>query len=76
MPRFISLPYLANRVIEGQENLADAHEASKPGNHKEVIEELDRQSSKDEKRKEDTVITTGVGQHQMWAAQHYGWFLM
>ncbi|OCK76666.1 acetolactate synthase mitochondrial precursor [Lepidopterella palustris CBS 459.81] len=23
--------------------------------------------------KEETVITTGVGQHQMWAAQHYRW---
>ncbi|KAF2178816.1 acetolactate synthase [Zopfia rhizophila CBS 207.26] len=23
--------------------------------------------------KKDTVITTGVGQHQMWAAQHYRW---
>lgn len=23
--------------------------------------------------KQDTVITTGVGQHQMWAAQHYRW---
>lgn len=24
-------------------------------------------------RKDETVITTGVGQHQMWAAQHYRW---
>jgi acetolactate synthase-1/2/3 large subunit len=23
--------------------------------------------------KQETVITTGVGQHQMWAAQHYRW---
>ncbi|KAF2021536.1 acetolactate synthase [Aaosphaeria arxii CBS 175.79] len=23
--------------------------------------------------KDETVITTGVGQHQMWAAQHYRW---
>ncbi len=24
-------------------------------------------------RKQETVITTGVGQHQMWAAQHFRW---
>lgn len=36
----------------------------------EVIEELDRQVAH---RKEDVIITTGVGQHQMWAAQHYRW---
>ncbi|KAJ8521872.1 hypothetical protein ONZ45_g1509 [Pleurotus djamor] len=34
-----------------------------------VIEELDRQSS----AIEDVVITTGVGNHQMWAAQHFTW---
>ncbi|KAI9461532.1 acetolactate synthase [Russula earlei] len=36
----------------------------------EVIEELDRQV---EPYKENVVITTGVGQHQMWAAQHFRW---
>lgn len=36
----------------------------------EVIEELDRQTAH---RKEDVIVTTGVGQHQMWAAQHYRW---
>ncbi|KAF8843658.1 acetolactate synthase [Paxillus ammoniavirescens] len=36
----------------------------------EVIEELDRQTAH---RKEDIVVTTGVGQHQMWAAQHFRW---
>ena len=24
-------------------------------------------------RKNETIIATGVGQHQMWAAQHYRW---
>ncbi|TFY63156.1 hypothetical protein EVJ58_g3405 [Rhodofomes roseus] len=45
----------------------------KPGSMvkpQEVIEELDRQTAD---RKEDVIITTGVGQHQMWAAQHYRW---
>ena len=35
-----------------------------------VIEELSRQT---ENMKEKTIITTGVGQHQMWAAQHFRW---
>lgn len=36
----------------------------------EVIEELDRQTAH---QKENVIITTGVGQHQMWAAQHFRW---
>lgn len=36
----------------------------------EVVEELDRQTAAN---KENVVITTGVGQHQMWAAQHFRW---
>ncbi|TFY78386.1 hypothetical protein EWM64_g5626 [Hericium alpestre] len=36
----------------------------------EIIEELERQT-KD--IKEDVIISTGVGQHQMWAAQHFRW---
>ena len=36
----------------------------------EVIEELDKQTAH---KKEDVVVTTGVGQHQMWAAQHFRW---
>lgn len=37
----------------------------------EVIEELDRQA--EVIGKENVIITTGVGQHQMWACQHYRW---
>jgi len=36
----------------------------------EVVEELDLQTRD---RKEDIIIATGVGQHQMWAAQHFRW---
>lgn len=36
----------------------------------EVIEELDRQTANN---KENVIISTGVGQHQMWAAQHFRW---
>ncbi|KAJ7134265.1 thiamine diphosphate-binding protein [Mycena epipterygia] len=36
----------------------------------EVVEALDEQCKG---RKDDVIISTGVGQHQMWAAQHYRW---
>ncbi|MCJ1318765.1 Acetolactate synthase, mitochondrial [Xylographa vitiligo] len=35
-----------------------------------VIEKLSKMT---ENMKERTIITTGVGQHQMWAAQHFRW---
>ena len=35
-----------------------------------VIEKLSKMT---ENMKDRTVITTGVGQHQMWAAQHFRW---
>jgi acetolactate synthase-1/2/3 large subunit len=35
-----------------------------------LIEELSNLTAN---RKEDTIIATGVGQHQMWAAQHFRW---
>ncbi|PFH48350.1 hypothetical protein AMATHDRAFT_150077 [Amanita thiersii Skay4041] len=46
---------------------------SKPGDRmkpQEVIEEMDRLLTD---RKKDVVVSTGVGQHQMWAAQHFRW---
>ncbi|KAJ7592356.1 thiamine diphosphate-binding protein [Mycena floridula] len=48
-------------------------EPSKPGARikpQEVVVELDKQTAH---RKEEVIVTTGVGQHQMWAAQHYRW---
>lgn len=35
-----------------------------------LIEELSNLTAA---RKEDTIIATGVGQHQMWTAQHFRW---
>lgn len=35
-----------------------------------VIEEISNQTAD---FKKDVIITTGVGQHQMWAAQHFRW---
>ena len=34
---------------------------------------IERLSKMTEHMKEKTIITTGVGQHQMWAAQHFRW---
>lgn len=45
-------------------------EPGKPLKPQEVIEELNRQL---EGKKDDVIIATGVGQHQMWAAQYYRW---
>ncbi|KAI8458684.1 DHS-like NAD/FAD-binding domain-containing protein [Phakopsora pachyrhizi] len=39
----------------------------------EVIEALDNWSKAEKGRKGNLIISTGVGQHQMWAAQHYRW---
>jgi acetolactate synthase-1/2/3 large subunit len=50
------------------------YDKSVPGKEKmkpqEVIEELDAQTRH---KKDDVIISTGVGQHQMWAAQHFRW---
>lgn len=44
--------------------------AGDPMKPQEIVEELDRQVAN---QKENVIITTGVGQHQMWAAQHFRW---
>ena len=44
--------------------------SGQPIKPQEVIEELDR-ATRDIKK--NVIITTGVGQHQMWAAQHFRW---
>lgn len=52
------------------------YEPSAPGElmkPQEVIEALDQWAKAKAGRKENLIISTGVGQHQMWAAQHYRW---
>lgn len=48
----------------------DKSAPGKPMKPQEVIEEMDRMLSA---KKSDVVVSTGVGQHQMWAAQHFRW---
>jgi acetolactate synthase-1/2/3 large subunit len=48
----------------------DASKEGEPMKPQEVIEEMDKQT---QQHKDKVIITTGVGQHQMWAAQHFRW---
>ncbi|KAH9952022.1 acetolactate synthase [Amylocystis lapponica] len=60
-------------IKEWKTNFPFTYLKSAPGEMikpQEVVEELNLQTAH---RKEDVVITTGVGQHQMWAAQYYRW---
>ncbi|KAI0345110.1 acetolactate synthase [Trametopsis cervina] len=60
-------------IKEWKEKFPFTYVKSEPGalmKPQQVIEELDRQTAD---KKEDVIVTTGVGQHQMWAAQHYRW---
>ncbi|KAL7413796.1 thiamine diphosphate-binding protein [Mrakia frigida] len=62
------------KVKEWKEKYPFVYVPSKKGERmkpQEVVEELDRQA--EAIGKENVIITTGVGQHQMWACQHYRW---
>jgi len=63
----------ANTIKSWKQKYPFSYKKSEPGKPlkpQEVIEELNRQL---EGKKDDVVIATGVGQHQMWAAQYYRW---
>jgi len=62
-----------NTVVNWKKKYPFTYKKSEPGKPmkpQEVIEELNRQL-KD--KKDDVIISTGVGQHQMWAAQYFRW---
>jgi len=45
-------------------------EKAAPGERPKPQEVLDKLTKE---RKDEVIISTGVGQHQMWAAQHFRW---
>ncbi|CED83959.1 acetolactate synthase [Phaffia rhodozyma] len=62
------------QIKEWKNKYPFVYEPSKDGakmKPQEVIEELDRVA--EEMGKENVIVSTGVGQHQMWACQHYRW---
>jgi len=73
--KYSERPFWFKDINEWKEKYPFIYEKSNPEKGEkmkpqEVIEELDRQAAP---YKEDVIITTGVGQHQMWAAQHFRW---
>ncbi|KAI9830394.1 MAG: Acetolactate synthase, mitochondrial [Phylliscum demangeonii] len=71
--RKASRPEWFAQIKDWKTRLPFAYEKETPGGlikPQSLIEELSRQT---EHMKEKTIITTGVGQHQMWAAQHFRW---
>ena len=69
------LPYIENRPREAwHEQIQDwkaqyplTYDATGKIKPQEVIEKLGEMTN------HDAIVATGVGQHQMWAAQYYGW---
>ncbi|KAI1157097.1 acetolactate synthase [Nemania diffusa] len=52
--------------------ISDFERTERPGMIKPQVP-IEQLSSLTAERKHETIITTGVGQHQMWTAQHFRW---
>jgi len=66
-------PEWFNKLNEWKEKYPYSYQLETPGSKikpQTLIKEIDRQVQTYDK---EVIITTGVGQHQMWAAQHFTW---
>lgn len=69
----VDRPEWFTQINDWKKRFPFAYEKESPGSMikpQSVIEELSRQTAALDKK---TIIATGVGQHQMWAAQHFRW---
>lgn len=85
LDRLLALPSLAPRSMESRKDwfekveewkrkwpLSSFERLARPGLIKPQVL-IEKLSDLVASRKDTTYITTGVGQHQMWAAQHFRW---
>ncbi|KAG2733015.1 hypothetical protein G9P44_004005 [Scheffersomyces stipitis] len=66
-------PQWLGKINEWKEKYPYAYQLETPGSlikPQTLIKEISEQSSTYNK---EVIVTTGVGQHQMWAAQHFTW---
>lgn len=68
-----SRPEWFSQIRDWKARLPFNYEKETPGGLIKPQSVIEKLSIMTENMKERTIITTGVGQHQMWAAQHFRW---
>lgn len=68
-----SRPEWFSQINDWKKRLPFAYEKETPGGLIKPQSVIEKLSIMTQDMKEQTVITTGVGQHQMWTAQHFRW---
>jgi len=68
-----SRPEWFSKINDWKKRLPFAYEKETPGGLIKPQSVIEKLSIMTQDLKEETVITTGVGQHQMWTAQHFRW---
>ena len=68
-----SRPEWFSQINDWKKRLPFAYEKETPDGLIKPQSVIEKLSLLTQDMKEETVITTGVGQHQMWTAQHFRW---